>query len=191
MRNNGGFTLVEMLVSLALVAIVCVAASAMLSTGMREYSNVHDMVQIQYDSQLTTSQLQEFLRDCNGGIAWDGTTLSIVNYDGEEVVLHAFSFFPEAMEAYYGTATVPLAKIAELSVTPSDTLTERVSAIDVTPFFEGNAPQAENPVIDSISFAMTFEREDRQTDTRQSIALRNQPLFETTLADLLTAMQAA
>ena len=51
MRNNDhGFTLVELIVSIALLGIIAVAAAGFLVTGTRTYTNVNYSVRLQYET---------------------------------------------------------------------------------------------------------------------------------------------
>jgi len=70
MRNNDrGFTLVELIVSIALLGIIAVAAAGFLVTGTRTYTNVNYSVRLQYETQLAMNQIQNYVMNCSQGIA--------------------------------------------------------------------------------------------------------------------------
>ena len=80
-KNNRGFTLVELIVSTAILGIIAVAASAFMVTGTRTYSSLNYTVRLQYEAQLAMAQLQEYTIDCTDGIAWDATEQTLYELD--------------------------------------------------------------------------------------------------------------
>ena len=72
-KNNRGFTLVELIVSTAILGIIAVAAGAFMVAGTRTYSSLNYTVRLQYEAQLAMAQLQEYTIDCTEGIAWDAS----------------------------------------------------------------------------------------------------------------------
>jgi len=107
-RKNQGFTLVELIVASAIMGIVALASAGFLSAGARTYRSVNYSLRLQYESQLTMAQLQEYLIDCNGGIVWDGTDLYVLNVsadapsDASVGTLHCFRYSHTDQTLYYG-----------------------------------------------------------------------------------------
>lgn len=164
-HNNRGFTLVELIVSAAILSIVALAASAFMVAGARTYSSVNYTVRLQYEAQLAMAQLQEYTVDCTTGIAWDGTTLYIVN--GSTV--HLFKFDSAAQTLSYGTDT------AADTMTPTYALAaEHITAMDVD-LADGKA-----------EITLQMQRNNKSYSATQLIALRNQPEFASSWADLRT-----
>ena len=79
--NNKGFTLAELVVAFAILAVVMLSVGFVIGTGSRTYGRIAADINLQYESQLAMSQLQEYIIDCNAGIGVspDGGSLYIVN----------------------------------------------------------------------------------------------------------------
>ena len=113
MKNNKGLTLLELIVSFALLGIVSAAVVGLVSTGAGTYRSVNTEVSLQYESQLTMNQLQEYLIDCNGGIFWDSATKTLYVADradadaaGDPAVITVHRFQQKDREIYYSSGTV-------------------------------------------------------------------------------------
>ena len=172
--RNGGFTLVELIVATAILGVVALSAAGFMSASARTYSSVNYSLRLQYASQLAMAQLQEYLIDCNGGIAWDGDELYILNVDPDapadaaKGALHLFRYDSAAGCLYYGE-NVPRA------VTPTavDLLAEYVSAIDL------------NLDDDSVTVSLTFTRQNKTYTSVQTLSLRNRPIVGNSLSGML------
>ncbi len=69
--NNRGISLVELIVAMAVMALVAICVSELMVSGARMYNYIDKDVKVQYESQLATEQVESYVIDCNGGIAWD------------------------------------------------------------------------------------------------------------------------
>lgn len=76
-RNNKGFSLVELLVSFAVLAVVTVMISMMMTSGSNLFTRNKNVIDLQYKSQVATAQLYDYFKVCNGGIAYDNTSDTI------------------------------------------------------------------------------------------------------------------
>ncbi len=175
-NENKGFTLVELLISVAIMAIIGVIVTGIMTTSMRTYSSVNDGIGLQYRSQLVMAQLQEYVTDCNGGISWDGSTLSVVYLNDDNTkTLHAITLNAEN-QLLYGTATS-----ATPSATPTDVMAEDVTVFTVT-------PSESDGVITSILIATTLVNDSDSYEAEQTFALRNKPKYATSLSAVLAAL---
>lgn len=163
-KNNRGFTLVELIVSTAILSIVAVAASAFMVAGTRTYSSVNYTVRLQYEAQIAMAQLQEYTVDCTDGIAWDGSTLYIVN--GTDV--HLFKFESTAQTLSYAKTV----RADELNVTSYDLAAEHITDMDVN-LSEGQA-----------EITLQMQRNGKTYSATQLIAMRNRPVIETSWTGL-------
>ena len=158
-KNNRGVTLVELIVSTAILAIVAVAASAFMIAGTRTYSSVSYNVRLQYEAQIAMAQLQEYTVDCTDGIAWDGSTLYIVN--GTDV--HLFKFDSQA-------ETLSYAKTGKAENLDESTITYNLAAEHITDMdVKLNEGQAE--------ITLQMQRNSKTYSATQLIALRNRPEY--------------
>jgi prepilin-type N-terminal cleavage/methylation domain-containing protein len=184
-KNNRGFTLVELLVSTAILGIIAVAASAFMVTGTRLYSSLNYAVRLEYEAQLAMAQLQEYTIDCTQGIAWDVTTdatgttktLYIANGDGDistaDEVVHAFVYNnDEQTISYKRTATG--AGFPENLTFPVDALmAEHVTAMDV------DLNMGDKEVVlagNQADIMLEMARGNKTYSATQVLALRNQPV---------------
>ena len=63
--NNKGFTLVELLVTFGVLAVVMAMVGVIIGMSSRTYKNISDDINLQYESQLAMSQIHEYVIDCN------------------------------------------------------------------------------------------------------------------------------
>ena len=111
LNNNRGLTLLELIITFALLGIVSLAITGLLSTGANSYRRVSTEVSLQYESQLAMNQLQEYLIDSNGGVYFDGDILYVADADGESEgaplwFIHCFYWNADSAELYYWKGTV-------------------------------------------------------------------------------------
>ena len=173
-KNNRGFTLVELIVSTAILGIVALAASAFMVAGTKTYSSLNYAVRLQYEAQLAMAQLQEYTVDCTKGIAWDATqmTLYIANEDDDpatnDAIVHVFDYDPDAQTISYGSGS-----IAENLTFPVNALAaEHIKSMSV----DLAGKQA--------NITLEMARGSKTYTATQIIALRNQPVQEENWADL-------
>jgi prepilin-type N-terminal cleavage/methylation domain-containing protein len=162
-KNNRGFTLVELIVSTAILGIIAVAAGAFMVAGTRTYSSLNYTVRLQYEAQLAMAQLQEYTIDCTDGIAWDaaGQTLYIANNDG---FVHVFDYDPAAQTISYGSGSI------------AENLTFPVSALAAEHVKSMNVDLA----VKQANITLEMARGNKTYTATQIIALRNQPVQEET-----------
>ncbi len=177
-KNNRGFTLVELLVSTAILGIIAVAASAFMVTGTRLYSSLNYAVRLEYEAQLAMAQLQEYTIDCNQGIAWDVTTdatgttktLYIANGDGDintaDEVVHAFVYNNDDQTISYKKTATRAGFPENLTFSVDALMAEHVTAMDVAVDSEGK----------QVSIKLDMARGNKTYSATQVLALRNQPV---------------
>ena len=182
-RKNQGFTLVELIVASAIMGIVALASAGFLSAGARTYRSVNYSLRLQYESQLTMAQLQEYLIDCNGRYVRlknpiSGGTNSISTSisadapsDASVGTLHCFRYSHTDQTLYYGENR------PRSAVGPSadDLLSEHISAMSVNL----------DAVNSSVTVELTFTRQNKSYTSAQTLSLRNRPAVSSSLSDLL------
>lgn len=70
MKKNQGFSLIELVVSLAILAIVGMVLVGFMSIASKTFRSINSEVNLQYESQLTVNQLKDLIVDSNRGIAY-------------------------------------------------------------------------------------------------------------------------
>lgn len=95
--GNKGFSLVEMAVAFAVLAVVMLTVTLVITTSSNTYSKIAADINLQYESQMAMSQLQEYVIDCNAYIAVssDGSALYIFNKT-DDTHYEAFKFVKKA-----------------------------------------------------------------------------------------------
>ena len=67
--NNKGFSLVELLVSFAILGVISAIIGIMMTSGSNMFAKNRARLNLQYKSQIVASQLHSYLQNCNGGVA--------------------------------------------------------------------------------------------------------------------------
>ena len=78
-----GYTLIELIVSMALLGIVAAMCFGFMLSGMHSYNSVFDNVDLQGKSQLAMNHVREYMIDATTGIYFDvdQSKLYIINTD--------------------------------------------------------------------------------------------------------------
>ncbi len=189
MKNNHKcFSLVEMIISTAILGIVAVASLGFLASGSRGFSSVSGNVNLQYKSQLAMNNIQERIIDCNAGIYFNDATDTLYLLDSETVpnaetgedeavyTTHIFRYDGTKNAVYYGECQASMEYTGEYLFTDSapDLLTDGVSGFHVD--MNGDAGISEATV------TMTFFIRNKSFTGTQAIALRNRPPLATVTA---------
>ena len=184
-KNNQGFTLVELIVSTAILGIIALAASAFMVAGTQTYSSLNYAVRLQYEAQLVMAQLQEYTVDCTKGIAWDATqkTLYIANEDGDpdtdDAVVHVFvhNGAEDAQNIVYKRSDGIVEDITNTTFAVDALMAEHVKSMNVA--FDGNQAK----------ITLEMVRGNKTYSATQVIALRNQPTQATNWANLWNSIK--
>ena len=87
--NKKGFTLVELVVATAILSIIGLSVTSMMTAGTNSYRRVYKRSSVFYKSQVSATQLQEALVDCDDPFALTKKDLllgDIIRNDAGEVV---------------------------------------------------------------------------------------------------------
>lgn len=114
MKNKKGFTLVEVIVTLAILGAVSAIITGFIIASSNMYTIVNSDIDLQNESQVTMSQLHDYIIDTNAGIVFEpenadkDTRLCIINYNDETDIYtgHLFRFDSSEGIIYYSTAPV-------------------------------------------------------------------------------------
>ena len=177
-RNNRGFTMVELIVSIAILGIIAVAVSSFLLAGTRSYTKVNYAVRLQYETQLAMNQIESYVMNGSQGIAWDNKTLYIVNSDKTMTVLKLS-----------GTQILLFsdAKQKEPTIDDKNIFAEHVKDLKIE-FTPQASDKPQNATTAKVT--LTMESGGRTYTGVQKIALRNKPLVGTSWEKLWAALPA-
>lgn len=105
LENNGGFSLVELIVTMAILAIAGAAMIGFLAFCFSHYRKSSDETNLQYESQLCFNRLKEQILQTTNGI-WvsaDGKRLELYGYDesGSQKKKTLYSLLEEKQQITY------------------------------------------------------------------------------------------
>ena len=85
-RDQKGFTIVELIIAVAILAIVTLAVGGFMVVGSRSYTNANTDIMLQQDAQLALNQISDVIIDTTDSISYSLDGVSVVKdayYDGE------------------------------------------------------------------------------------------------------------
>lgn len=178
-KDNRGFTLTELLVSIVILAIVALAAFSFMTAGAKSFTSVDTRISRQLTAQIALGQVSDRLMNCNKGICVtpDGSNskLYILSSSGTALSLDAYGIASGNLN--YGSTTPTAKSGVENTYTATVNLRDRVAAkvesFTVTLPAEATAGTAVRSVTVSLKL-----KNDTRTYT-QTVALRNAPLVVT------------
>lgn len=183
-KNNRGMSLLELIITFALLGIVSLAVVELLSTGANSFRRVSTEVSLQYEAQLTMSQLQEYLIDCSGGVCYAGNILYVAdagsNAGGPVWYIHCFRWDTAKEELYYwkGTVTYDEHSAAACTLPADDSSDWALMSSYVDGFSaEPGTSSTSNTQFCHISLDMTLA--GRSYATEQTITMRNPVIMNT------------
>lgn len=198
--TNKGFTLVELIVAIAILSFLLIGLAMFMSTGSRLYAMVYYKQEILTESQLVTAQLNDRTMDCNAGMAWDddknllyvvqksdtivtsGTTQTTeVTYEIHQYKLSGTDLLYKS-KTWTESSLESVSSIAAEFTTISDDyakLAEYVEVFDIVLNMESGGK-----IIDSVEITTGFSQGGEAYESSQLVEMRNQPIIAGTLTDI-------
>ena len=199
LRDNNGYTLVELIVTIGVMAIVGGAIAAFVVTAQRNYNYGSAETDLQYEAQLVVNQLQDLVMDSIGltysfdGTLADGSAASNSNIfaDTDSEILGAQVVDTKSLYVYAKTEYYVLEwnqaekKIYFSSYDTAGNPIEvnQLLAEFVTDFSVDLGETAEN---NTLMFTLNFEKEgaEKAYTTSHKIKLRNEILINASLVEV-------
>lgn len=168
-QRKKGFSLVELIVSFAILAIIALSVSIMMSAGTNSYLRVNKRISLSY-VQHSLKQIEEYVTDCNGICQENGTTYitKAVNSGGEQkLMLYALSFDEES-----GTLSLTENTIQNGSVVSGETqpISDKISAFDL------EFKRKSDDTLTGISITMTAKIDNSTYTKNKILTFRNTPI---------------
>lgn len=85
MRENRGLSLVELLITIAILSIVLAAATSFMITGSRSFAKGNADSELQKEAELTVNQVEDMIIDVNGGMNVSDDQTEVAMYHAEIV----------------------------------------------------------------------------------------------------------
>lgn len=86
MERNRGFSLVELMVTMAILSVVMVIAMSFMMTGSRSFTKGNADSTVQKEAELTVNQIEDMIIDLNGGVSMtdDAAKTELSMYHAED-----------------------------------------------------------------------------------------------------------
>jgi len=167
-KRQCGFTLIEMIISLVVLALLGAAAGYGLTGGALAYSGnadaLHTLGKLRYASERMAREVREIRRNSVTPANYDittmtGTTLAFTRSDGTAVTL---------------TGTPPLLTLAYSTPAGTHTLTDEVGSLAFGYYrADGSTPATGTADVAFIEFDLVLARNGNSYPQRTRVALRN------------------
>lgn len=163
MKNSKGFSLVELVVAVAIMSVVGVAVIGFCMAGTNSYQKVGGDADLQYESQLLMNQLEDLLVDTNKGYGYDASakTLSVYNESDAYKVIWNDTESRVYLEKYGRTAN-------QLYLISTNLMAEYVTNFSVS------IPSENESTKQVITIAASMEKGDNRFQATKSFTLRNE-----------------
>lgn len=200
LRDNVGYTLVELVATIAVMAIVGGVITAFVVTVQKNYNSGLAEADLQYEAQLVTNQLQDLLMNSTRGISYsysgtmaDGSAISesyiLADTDSDiadaEAVESKYLYVYDQTEYYVLEWKRSEKKIYFSSYDTAGNSIEvnQLLAEFVTDFSVDLGETAEN---NTLMFTLNFEKEgaEKAYTTSHKIKLRNEILINASLVEV-------
>jgi len=171
-HNNKGFSLVELIVALAIFAIAGVAVFGFMVNSSRLYQRSNVDVKLQYEQQLAVNQIRDMVVESDKGIYFDSASKTLALYGarktegGNKVYpVTAITYDQTQKKLYFGTKEFT----AVNEITFADITMEKLLSENVMDF-KVDLTKVKN---DKVLFEVTFMVGDKQQTVKETVALRN------------------
>lgn len=172
MRNNKGFSLVELIVALAIFAIVGLALVGFVASSTNNFNRSNEEIGLQYEQQLVVNQVRDIIIESGEGIYYDDTTKLLTIY-GSLKQVNDVKKYPVSFVSYKATDKKLYLSSAEFANTTdisyANAGTASLFAEDVTNF-SADLSQVKKG---KVTFSITFERGGKTKSVTETVALRN------------------
>lgn len=206
--NNKGFSLIELIISVAILTIITSAILGFIITSTKSYGNVSEEVEIQQESQLSLNQIADLVVDSTNGIKYyynddeSKTILSDADISGDATskTLAIYNIVRETesgvvVEKKYiyniiwkkSESKIYLRKDSIDSSTGLVTKGDEALMVEYVTAFSPSLVKVESKK--KVSISMSFLRNNKTYNVSKNFALRNRAIVNGNLTDIYDDIQ--
>ncbi len=185
-KNNKGFSLVELIVAFAIIAIAGTAVYGLMSAGTNHFTRTGNDVGLQYEQQVVVNRLRDVLLESSDALSYDDSAKELVVYSQEDMgptapgaLTHEYKYrvtkiyLEDTLLKYVSVIYDDIADVTAVGLAADDTnpnmglFGEEVKDVsfDLSKLDEGK-----------IGFTLTFESDGKEIISDQIVSLRNRVL---------------
>jgi|GEM_PF-1569995 len=177
--GNKGISLAELIVTIAIAAIVSIAVMGFLGVSIRNYRRTNAETSVQYEAQLTDNQIHDMLIDVTAGLSYksageEGSRVrKLYFYDWDDSsgvkknIISIITWKEADKEMQYVSYEFTGSETEDAQQTNAMLMAEYVTDFEVTKL--PNDTDASKQV----SYSLTFEKDGRTYSTQNTVSLRN------------------
>lgn len=206
--NNKGFSLVELIISVAILTIITSAILGFIVTSSKSYGNVSEDVSLQQEAQLSLNQISDLIVDSTSGLKYyynDNEALIILS-DADisgDVTSKTLAIYNVQKEIVSGVTVenkyiyniiwrkadkkIYLRKDSIDSSTGLVTQGNEVLMVEYVTDFNPSLTKVESRK--KVSISMTFARNDKNYSASKNFALRNKTIVNGSITDIFDDIQ--
>lgn len=174
-KNDRGYSLVELIVAIAIFAVVGIAVFGFMTYSSNNYRRTNTDIKLQYEQQLAVNQVRDLIVESTSAIYFDESSKTLAIYslgtsDAGNVVYPVTKVAFDAAEKklYFGKKTFDTKdSISYAAITDTQLLAENVDS------FEVDLSKVKR---DKVTFKITFLVQDKSQEVTEVVALRNRLL---------------
>ena len=206
--NNKGFSLIELIISVAILTIITSAILGFIVTSSKSYGNVSEDVSLQQEAQLSLNQISDLIVDSTSGLKYyynDNEALTILS-DADisgDVTSKTLAIYNVQKEVVSGVTVenkyiyniiwrkaekkIYLRKDSIDSSTGLVTQGNEVLMVEYVTDFNPSLTKVESRK--KVSISMTFARNDKNYTASKNFALRNKTIVNGSITDIFDDIQ--
>ena len=177
MKNDKGFTLIELIICIVIFGIIVAAVFGFMISGSKSYETVNGRINLQMDSQLTLNFINEYLIDCDTAVYSDGSNMLCIIDKASGGGYNAYVFrYIDTDTTLYFSKSVSVTPNADGSFacvmgTP-EILSDMVDSFLVT---LGIIVDENTTRVGSVKMELSFNNSSTNKTFSHTVSLRNKP----------------
>lgn len=161
--NNAGISLIEILITIAILGVVGGSVIGFLQSGTKSYQNTDREVDMQYDAQVLLNQVGDYVINANSGLKQKDNTVYIYNTNENTLETEILSWDSQEQILYYE-------KTEKVNETESTVVDKTVLSKNVSQF---SVDLAKADAERKVNAELTLQKEQKTYEATATWNLRN------------------